>query len=94
MHAGGVGLNLTRASHVIFCDPWWNPFVELQAEDRAYRMGQEKPVTIHRLICTETIEEKLLKIQDAKKKIGVSALGSSSDENLSFTEADLISLLS
>ena len=95
LHAGGVGLNLTRASHVIFCDPWWNPFVELQAEDRAYRMGQEKPVTIHRLICSETIEEKLMKIQAAKKKMGVSALGSAETEtpSLSFTEADLISLL-
>jgi len=93
LHAGGVGLNLTKASHVIFCDPWWNPFVELQAEDRAYRMGQEKPVTIHRLICTETIEEKLLKIQDSKKKIGISALGEEGS-NVSFTEADLISLLS
>ncbi len=95
LHAGGVGLNLTRASHVIFCDPWWNPFVELQAEDRAYRMGQEKPVTIHRLICLETVEEKLLKIQDMKKKIGISALGAPDQErqNMSFTEADLTSLL-
>lgn len=92
LHAGGVGLNLTRASHVIFCDPWWNPFVELQAEDRAYRMGQEKPVTIHRLICSETIEEKLIKIQDAKKKIGISALGEEGP-SVNFTEADLISLL-
>ena len=95
LHAGGVGLNLTRASHVIFCDPWWNPFVELQAEDRAYRMGQEKPVTIHRLICLETVEEKLLKIQDMKKKIEISALGAPDQErqNMSFTEADLTSLL-
>ena len=75
LHAGGVGLNLTRADHVIFCDPWWNPFVELQAEDRAYRMGQEKPVTIHRLIVEKSIEEKLLLIQAEKKKLGEIADG-------------------
>ena len=69
LHAGGVGLNLTRADHVIFCDPWWNPYVELQAEDRAYRMGQEKPVTIHRLLCLDTIEERIRELQAEKKKL-------------------------
>ncbi|MBC7397111.1 MAG: DEAD/DEAH box helicase [Bdellovibrionales bacterium] len=70
LHAGGVGLNLTRASQVIFCEPWWNPFVELQAEDRAYRMGQNKPVTIHRLICENTIEEKIRELQKEKLSLG------------------------
>ncbi len=70
LHAGGVGLNLTRATHVIFCDPWWNPFVELQAEDRAYRMGQAKPVTIHRLTIAKSIEEKIAELQEEKKKRG------------------------
>jgi len=95
LHAGGVGLNLTKASHVIFCDPWWNPFVELQAEDRAYRMGQEKPVTIHRLICSETVEEKLLKIQSLKKKEATSLIEGSENSNLnmSLAESDLLYLL-
>ncbi len=74
LHAGGVGLNLVRASHVIFCEPWWNPYVELQAEDRAYRMGQEKPVTIHRLIATNTIEEALVALQARKLELGEDAL--------------------
>jgi SNF2 family DNA or RNA helicase len=74
LHAGGVGLNLVRASHVIFCEPWWNPYVELQAEDRAYRMGQEKPVTIHRLIATNTIEEALIALQARKLELGEDAL--------------------
>jgi superfamily II DNA or RNA helicase len=70
LQAGGVGLNLTRASHVVFCDPWWNPFVEVQAEDRAYRMGQEKPVTIHRLIAENTIEERIRALQLEKLRLG------------------------
>jgi SNF2 family DNA or RNA helicase len=92
LHAGGVGLNLTRASHVIFCDPWWNPFVELQAEDRAYRMGQEKPVTIHRLICNDTIEEKLIQIQKRKMIEAKGALGEEMP-SLAFSETDLMELL-
>lgn len=76
LQAGGVGLNLTRASHVIFCDPWWNPFVELQAEDRAYRMGQEKPVTIHRLVAEGTIETSIRKLQAAKLDLGEATLKS------------------
>jgi len=74
LHAGGVGLNLTRATHVIFCDPWWNPFVELQAEDRAYRMGQEKPVTIHRLLMEGSIEEEIRLLQKEKLKLGEAVL--------------------
>ncbi len=74
LHAGGVGLNLTRASHVIFCEPWWNPFVELQAEDRAYRMGQEKPVTIHRFQMGGSIEERMGELQKQKLALGEAAL--------------------
>jgi superfamily II DNA or RNA helicase len=70
LHAGGVGLNLTKADHVVFCDPWWNPFVEFQAEDRAYRMGQDKPVTIHRLLCENSVEERIRLLQQEKKKLG------------------------
>jgi superfamily II DNA or RNA helicase len=83
LHAGGVGLNLTRASHVIFCEPWWNPFVELQAEDRAYRMGQEKPVTIHRFRIEGSIEERMGELQAQKLALGEGAL----------TAGDLKSLL-
>jgi superfamily II DNA or RNA helicase len=70
LHAGGVGLNLIKATHVVFCDPWWNPYVELQAEDRAYRMGQEKPVTIHRFLADQTIEMQIQELQNHKFSLG------------------------
>ncbi len=82
LQAGGVGLNLTRANHVIFCDPWWNPYVELQAEDRAYRMGQEKPVTIHRLIAEDTIETSIRELQAAKLRLGETTLSAEEVLNL------------
>ena len=77
LHAGGVGLNLTRASHVMFCEPWWNPYVELQAEDRAYRLGQDKPVTIHRFTVLDSIEEQLNLIKADKMKLGEAVFGKS-----------------
>jgi superfamily II DNA or RNA helicase len=70
LHAGGVGLNLTKADHVIFCEPWWNPFVEYQAEDRAHRIGQKSAVTIHRLLCADTIEIKIQELQRQKAAMG------------------------
>ena len=66
LKAGGVGLNLTKANNVIFLDPWWNIAVENQASDRTHRIGQTKKVTIYRLICKDTIEEKVLDIQKEK----------------------------
>ena len=59
LKAGGLGLNLTAADYVIHLDPWWNPAIEEQASDRAYRIGQQNPVTVYRLIAEGTIEEKL-----------------------------------
>ncbi len=70
LHAGGVGLNLVKATHVVFCEPWWNPQVELQAEDRAFRMGQEKPVTIHRFLATDTVEMAIRDLQKQKLALG------------------------
>ena len=82
LHAGGVGLNLVKASHVIFCEPWWNPFVELQAEDRAYRMGQEKPVTIHRFFVEGTVEMAIRDLQRKKRELGDEILGTSEIRDL------------
>jgi superfamily II DNA or RNA helicase len=82
LQAGGVGLNLTRANHVIFCDPWWNPYVELQAEDRAYRMGQEKPVTVHRLVAEDTIETSIRDLQAQKLRLGDATLSAEEMLNL------------
>ncbi len=69
LKAGGVGLNLTEANYVIILDPWWNPFAEKQAIARAHRMGQENKVTVTRFISKDSIEEKILKLQQAKLKI-------------------------
>ena len=67
--AGGVGLNLTSADYVFIIDPWWNPAVEMQAMDRAHRIGQENPVFVYKMIAEGSIEEKILELQKSKKKL-------------------------
>ncbi|THB77970.1 MAG: DEAD/DEAH box helicase, partial [Desulfobulbaceae bacterium] len=67
LKAGGLGLNLTAADYVIHMDPWWNPAIEDQASDRAHRIGQTRPVTIYRLVCKNTIEEKIVKLHQEKR---------------------------
>ncbi len=69
LKAGGVGLNLTAADYVFLIDPWWNPAAEQQAEDRAYRIGQMRDVLVYRFIMKDTIEEKVLQLQDKKRTI-------------------------
>ncbi len=69
LKAGGVGLNLTAADYVIHVDPWWNPAVERQASDRTHRIGQDKPVFIFKLITRESVEEKILQLQEQKKEL-------------------------
>lgn len=69
LKAGGTGLNLTEADYVYLVDPWWNPAVENQAIDRSYRIGQKKNVVAVRLICPDTIEEKIMKLQESKKEL-------------------------
>jgi SNF2 family DNA or RNA helicase len=67
---------------VIFCEPWWNPFVELQAEDRAYRMGQEKPVTIHRFFTEDSVEMAIRDLQMKKRELGDEIFGASEIKDL------------
>ncbi len=74
LKAGGVGLNLTAADYVIHMDPWWNPAVEDQASDRAHRLGQKRPVTIYRLVTKNSIEEKIVKLHQAKRALADSLL--------------------
>ncbi|MGR8930235.1 MAG: DEAD/DEAH box helicase [Gammaproteobacteria bacterium] len=74
LKAGGVGLNLTAADYVIHMDPWWNPAVEDQASDRAHRMGQQRPVTIYRMIAKNTIEEKIVALHGHKRDLADSLL--------------------
>lgn len=69
LKAGGLGLNLTAADYVIHLDPWWNPAVEAQAADRTHRIGQDKPVFIYRLITRNTVEEKILQLQERKRHL-------------------------
>jgi len=69
LKAGGSGLNLTGADVVIHFDPWWNPAVEVQATDRAHRIGQDKVVQVIKFITEGTIEEKIIKIQENKSKL-------------------------
>lgn len=77
--AGGVGLNLTAASDVVILDPWWNPAVENQAADRAHRIGQTRAVTIYRLVATDTVEEKMLALQEDKRELVAAVLAGTGD---------------
>ncbi|MBM4385798.1 MAG: DEAD/DEAH box helicase [Deltaproteobacteria bacterium] len=91
LRAGGVGLNLTAADHVFLLDPWWNPAVEDQAADRAHRIGQERPVLVHRLVAQDTVEERILALQESKRALAAAALDGGPGAEL--TREDLIALL-
>ena len=94
LKAGGVGLNLTAADTVIHYDPWWNPAVEQQATDRAYRIGQDKPVFVYKLLTEETVEEKILAMQAKKKALADSLYdGNSEQSKLAFGQDELKALL-
>ena len=75
LKAGGTGLNLTAASNVVHYDRWWNPAVEDQATDRAYRIGQTKAVTVHRIITEGTVEDRVADLLTAKRKLAASVTG-------------------
>jgi superfamily II DNA or RNA helicase len=92
LKAGGVGLNLTAADTVIHYDPWWNPAVENQATDRAHRIGQDKPVFVHRLITAGTIEEKMEVLKARKQALVDGILGATGQTGLALTEGDLENL--
>lgn len=93
LKAGGYGLNLTAADHVILMDPWWNPAVESHVIDRAHRMGQEKVVTACRLVTRGTVEERILKLQEKKRGLIEATLDESSPIMAGLTEEDLSQLL-
>jgi SNF2 family DNA or RNA helicase/tetratricopeptide (TPR) repeat protein len=87
LKAGGLGLNLTAADYVIHMDPWWNPAVEDQAADRAHRIGQTRPVTVYRLVTTDTIEEKIVQLHHEKRNLANSLLeGTDSGARISADE--------
>ena len=92
LKAGGLGLNLTAADYVIHMDPWWNPAVEDQASDRAHRIGQTRPVTIYRLVCKNSIEEKIVLLHQEKRALAGSLL-EGSDVSARMKTNDLFNLI-
>ena len=78
LKAGNAGLNLNAASQVIIMDPHWNPSLELQAIDRAHRIGQQKPVQVHRILVKETVEDRIMQLQEDKRQVVEGALDDTS----------------
>ncbi|MGW5173631.1 DEAD/DEAH box helicase [Streptomyces sp. NPDC004082] len=93
LKAAGTGLNLTRAEHVVHYDRWWNPAVEAQATDRAYRIGQTRPVQVHRLIAEGTIEDRIAEMLVRKRELADAVLGSGESALTELTDAQLADLV-
>jgi non-specific serine/threonine protein kinase len=94
LKAGGAGLNLTAASHVIHFDRWWNPAVENQATDRAFRIGQKKNVLVHKFVCTGTVEDRIDQMIESKKKLAGDFLESGGEINLTvMSDNELMNLV-
>ncbi|MFC9927424.1 SNF2-related protein [Streptomyces sp. NPDC127190] len=93
LKAAGTGLNLTRAEHVVHYDRWWNPAVEAQATDRAYRIGQDQPVQVHRLIAEGTLEDRIAELLGRKRELADAVLGSGEAALTELTDADLAALV-
>ena len=94
LKAGGVGLNLTAADYVYIVDPWWNPAVEQQAIDRTHRIGQTKNIFAYRMICIDTIEDKILQLQERKKKLASELISDDANFVKALTKADVEYLFS
>ncbi|GAB3838800.1 DEAD/DEAH box helicase [Hymenobacter jeollabukensis] len=94
LKAGGVGLNLTAADYVYLVDPWWNPAVENQAIDRSHRLGQTRPVVAVRLICPDTVEEKMMALQQGKRELAYELVKTDAALLKTFSREDLLTLLS
>ncbi|WP_329342989.1 DEAD/DEAH box helicase [Streptomyces sp. NBC_01352] len=93
LKAAGTGLNLTRAEHVVHYDRWWNPAVEAQATDRAYRIGQTRPVQVHRLITEGTIEDRIAEMLSRKQELADAVLGAGEAALTELTDAELADLV-
>ncbi|MFD9515339.1 DEAD/DEAH box helicase [Streptomyces mirabilis] len=93
LKAAGTGLNLTRATHVVHYDRWWNPAVEDQATDRAYRIGQDKPVQVHKLLAEGTVEDKVAKLLESKRALADAVVGSGEAALTELSDADLAELV-
>jgi SNF2 family DNA or RNA helicase len=94
LKAGGVGLNLTAADYVYIVDPWWNPAVEQQAIDRTHRIGQTKNIFAYRMICIDTIEDKILQLQERKRKLASELISDDANFVKALSKADVEYLFS
>jgi SNF2 family DNA or RNA helicase len=94
LKAGGTGLNLTRATHVVHYDRWWNPAVEDQASDRAWRIGQDRPVQVHRMVCEGTLEERIAVMLETKRGLAESVVGGGEAWVSELSDAELAALVS
>ncbi|WP_256106686.1 DEAD/DEAH box helicase [Streptomyces sp. ODS05-4] len=93
LKAAGTGLNLTRAEHVVHYDRWWNPAVEAQATDRAYRIGQTRPVQVHRLVAEGTVEDRIALMLRRKQRLADAVLGPAEDAVTELTDTELAELV-
>jgi SNF2 family DNA or RNA helicase len=82
LKAGNAGLNLVAASRVIILDPFWNPFIEMQAVDRAYRIGQQNAVEVHRILIQSTVEDRIIELQEKKRTLVNAALDETANKSL------------
>ena len=94
LKAAGTGLTLTRATHVLHYDRWWNPAVEDQATDRAYRIGQDRPVQVHRLIAEGTLEDRIAALLESKRELANAVIGSGEGWIAELSDAELVELVS
>lgn len=94
LKAGGVGLNLTAADYVFLLEPWWNPAVENQAIDRSHRIGQDKTVIAVRMICPNTVEDKIMKLQEKKRQLATDLVRSDQTVGKNFSKQDWLAILS
>ena len=95
LKAGGTGLNLTAASHVIHFDRWWNPAVENQATDRAFRIGQQRNVVVHKFVCRGTVEERIDALIEQKKGLAADLLEAGGDGLVTeMSDADVMRIVS
>ena len=94
LRAGGVGLNLTKADYVFILDPWWNPAVEAQAVDRAHRIGQKNTVFTYKFITKNTVEEKILKLQEGKIQLANDLISTEESFVKKLTLEDISAILS
>jgi SNF2 family DNA or RNA helicase len=94
LKAGGTGLNLTRATHVVHYDRWGNPAVEDQATDRAYRIGQDRPVQVHRLVTEGTLEDRIAALLASKRDLSERVVGAGEGWLSELSDDELVSLIS